>query len=200
MRNKLLALGIIIVSQIVYTTNVYAQASNVKTETVSKKGLTISKKQQSIVLISAFMAKGDMVKLTKALNQGLDTGLTINEIKEILVQLYAYTGFPRSLNALNAFITVLDERKKKGIKDITGKEANPLPKNKTSIELGTEIQTRLVGKPAAGKIYEFSPEIDQFLKAHLFGDIFGRDNLDFKNREIATISALASLGNVESQL
>jgi 4-carboxymuconolactone decarboxylase len=204
MKNKLLALGIIMAVPMAFATNVYAQNSSVKAETstinTSKTGLTITKKQQSIVPIAGFTAKGDMVKLSKALNQGLDAGLTVNEIKEVLVQLYAYTGFPRSLNALNAFMTVLDERKKRGITDNTGKAPNPFPTDKTSLELGTEIQTRLVGRPAAGKIYEFSPEIDQFLKGHLFGDIFGRDNLDFKTREIATISALATLGNVEAQL
>ena len=39
-----------------------------------------------------------------------------------------------------------------------------------------------------------------FLKEHLFGDIFGRDNLDFQSREIATISALASMEGVNPQL
>lgn len=35
---------------------------------------------------------------------------------------------------------------------------------------------------------------------HLFGDIFGRDNLDFQSREIATISALSSMTGVNAQL
>ncbi len=34
----------------------------------------------------------------------------------------------------------------------------------------------------------------------MFADVFGRDVLDFKTREIVTISALASLGGAESQL
>jgi 4-carboxymuconolactone decarboxylase len=38
------------------------------------------------------------------------------------------------------------------------------------------------------------------LKDHLFGDIFGRDNLDFQGREITTISALASMEGVDPQL
>ena len=38
------------------------------------------------------------------------------------------------------------------------------------------------------------------MKGHLFGDIFGRDNLDFQSREIATISALASMKGVNPQL
>jgi 4-carboxymuconolactone decarboxylase len=39
-----------------------------------------------------------------------------------------------------------------------------------------------------------------FLKEHLFADIFGRDNLDWKTRELVTIAALAALGGVENQL
>jgi len=160
----------------------------------------LSPKQQGIVTISAFTANGDLEKLKTAMNEGLDAGLTVNEIKEILVQLYAYAGFPRSLNGINSFIGVIEERGQKGIKDDLGKEPSPMPANKSSIELGTEIQTSLIGAPASGKYIAFAPAIDRFLKGHLFGDIFGRDNLDFRSREIATISALASMAGVNAQL
>ncbi len=167
-------------------------------QTVKNEGLNA--KQERIVTIAAFTAKGDLDKLKVSLNEGLDAGLTVNEIKEILVQMYAYTGFPRSLNGISTLMGVMEERKAKGIKDDIGKEASPLPADKSRIELGTEIQTRLVGKPVTGAIYTFAPVIDEFLKGHLFGDIFGRDILDFQSREIATISALASMDGVNPQL
>ncbi|MGB8192567.1 MAG: carboxymuconolactone decarboxylase family protein [Chitinophagaceae bacterium] len=160
----------------------------------------LDKKQQSIVTISAFTAKGDLVQLQKALSEGLDAGLTINEIKEVLVQLYAYAGFPRSLNALQTFMTVLKERKQKGITDAVGKLPTPVTGNKTKSPSGEDNRTKLVGRTVKGEVYEFAPAIDQFLKDHLFGDIFGRDNLDWKTRELATIAALAALGGVENQL
>jgi alkylhydroperoxidase/carboxymuconolactone decarboxylase family protein YurZ len=111
----------------------------------------LSAKQQRIVTISAFAAQGNMARLKTALNEGLDAGLTVNEIKEILAQLYAYAGFPRSLNALGAFMGVLEERKKKGIKDKAGRRASPLPPGKSILDLGVENQTRLVGRPVVGK-------------------------------------------------
>jgi alkylhydroperoxidase/carboxymuconolactone decarboxylase family protein YurZ/quercetin dioxygenase-like cupin family protein len=160
----------------------------------------LTAKEQSIVTISAFTAKGNLVQLKPALNEGLDAGLSVNEIKEVLVQLYAYTGFPRSLNALNTFIAVLKERKLKGINDPIGKEPSALPTDKSKFQFGTEMQTKLVGQLVKGEVYEFAPAIDQFLKEHLFGDIFGRNNLDWKNRELVTIAALAALGNVQAQL
>lgn len=167
-------------------------------QTMTKEGL--NGKQESIVSIAAFTANGNMQKLKTALNNGLDAGLTINEIKEILVQMYAYTGFPRSLNGINTFIDVLDERDKQGIKDVLGREPSSLPADRSSIERGTEIQTRLIGAPATGKYITFAPAIDAYLKGHLFGDIFGRDNLDFQSRELATIAALASIEGVNPQL
>ena len=177
----------------VLTMTTVSQAQGVSTQELRAR-------QQQIVTIAAFTAKGDLVRLKTALHEGLDAGLTVNEIKEILVQLYAYCGFPRSLNGINTFMNVMEEREAKGIKDETGREANPLPLDKSSIELGTEVQTSLVGAPVRGAMYTFAPAIDQFLKGHLFGDIFGRDNLDYQSREIATIAALASMNGVNSQL
>ncbi|HTE26483.1 carboxymuconolactone decarboxylase family protein [Flavitalea sp.] len=165
-----------------------------------KTSQQLDKKQQSIVSISAFTAQGNMQGLQKALNTGLDAGLTINEIKEIIVQLYAYAGFPRSLNALGSFMSTLKERKSKGFSDQMGKEASPMPADQDRLQFGTQMQTKLVGQPVKGELYEFAPAIDQFLKEHLFGAIFGRDNLEWKTRELATISALASLGGVDNQL
>jgi len=169
-------------------------------QSMKNESQVLTARQENIVTIAAFTAKGDLPQLKKALNEGLEAGLTVNEIKEILVQMYAYCGFPRSLNGISTFMGVVDERKAKGIKDEMGKEPSPLPTDKSRIELGTEVQTRLAGAPVRGAIYTFAPAIDEFLKGHLFGDIFGRDNLDYQSREIATISALASMGGVNPQL
>jgi quercetin dioxygenase-like cupin family protein/alkylhydroperoxidase/carboxymuconolactone decarboxylase family protein YurZ len=162
---------------------------------------TLDSKQQQIVHISAFTAVGDLENLKIALNGGLDAGLTINEIREILVQMYAYTGFPRSLNAINTLIAVLEERKAKGMTDKTGakptgfSDKNKYAKGKQTLEtLSGRKETELTGANA------FAPAIDEFLKEHLFADIFGRGVLTYEQRELATISALSALGNVEPQL
>ena len=174
-----------------------AQAEAQEMETYRKESL--SKRQRAIVPIAALTAKGDMEHLQTVLAEGLESGLTVSEIKEVMTHLYAYTGFPRSLNALGTFMKVLDERKAEGINDTLGKEASPLPADKTSLELGTAVQTRISGGPVQGGVMAFAPAIDYCLKAHLFGDIFSRDNLAETDREVATLSALASLEGAESQ-
>jgi 4-carboxymuconolactone decarboxylase len=160
----------------------------------------LSPRQQSIAPIAAAMAVGDMSQLNAALNQGLDAGLTVSDTKEILVQLYAYTGFPRSLNALGELMKVLDARKQRGVQDAQGRDPGPVPTGRELLAQGTANQTKLAGTPVRGPLFEFSPQVDEYLKTHLFGDIFSRDNLDWQSRELATVGALAALPGVESQL
>lgn len=162
---------------------------------------TLSAKQQAIAPITAAAAVGDMPRLNAALVQGLDAGLTISEVKEILIQLYAYAGFPRSLNALGEAMKVLQARRQRGVQDAPGREpAAPVPTGRELLAVGTANQTKLLGGPAEGPLFEFAPAIDEYLKTHLFGDIFTRDNLDWQSRELATLGVLAALQGVESQL
>ncbi|MBL3960986.1 carboxymuconolactone decarboxylase family protein [Burkholderia sp. KCJ3K979] len=161
----------------------------------------LTDREQTIVPIAAFAAAGDIDKLTAALNEGLDTGLTISEVREILVQLYAYAGFPRSLNALGALMKVVETRKQTGLHDAEGQApGRPVPTGDALLDAGTANQTKLSGGPVKGALFDFAPAIDRFLKTHLFGDIFERDNLDWQSRELATVSMLAALTGVDSQL
>lgn len=174
----------------------------VEAQPMDKKQI-LSPRQQGIITIAAFTANGDMAKLKTSLNEGLDAGLTVNEIKEILVQMYAYAGFPRSLNGLGAFMAVMDERQAKGIKVVEGKDASPIPATLNRDEYGAQVRAQLGGLnkiPPPAKWQQFSPVIDRFLKEHLFADIFVRDVLTFQERELATIAALASMPGLEGPL
>ncbi len=162
---------------------------------------TLSATQQAIPLIAGFMAASDMPKLHAALNHGLDAGLTVSEAKEILVQLYAYVGFPKSLNALGELLKVTDARRQRGIHDAPGREpSRPIPTGHELVLVGTANQTRISGARVQGPVFDFAPIINQYLQAHLFGDIFARDNLDWQSRELATVGALAATPGAEAQL
>lgn len=162
---------------------------------------TLSAKQQAIPLIAASMAASDIPRLNTALNKGLDAGLTISEAKEVLVQLYAYVGFPRSLNALGELLKVVEARKQRGIQDAPGREpSRAIPTGDELVVVGTANQTKISGAPVKNAVTDFAPVINQFLQAHLFGDIFERDNLDWQSRELATVGALAATPGVEAQL
>jgi len=163
----------------------------------------LSSGEQCIVVIAALTAKGDLSSLKPALNTGLEAGLTINQIKEVIVHLYAYCGFPRSIRGLQTFMEVLIERKAKGIKDQTGADASPVPGEQPKYERGKKVLGELTKAPqdvALTGYAAFAPVIDTFLKEHLFADIFERDVLTFAQRELVTISVLSAIGGVEPML
>ena len=100
-------------------------------------------------------------------------------------------------------MAVMDERKKKGVKDEIGKEASPLPADMNKDEYGARVRAKLSGRdviPPPSGYQVFVPIIDTFLKEHLFADIFARDTLDYQSRELATISALAGMTGTAGQL
>jgi quercetin dioxygenase-like cupin family protein len=163
----------------------------------------LSAKQRGIIPIAAFTATGDQERLRTALTEGLEAGLTVNEVKEVLVQMYAYAGFPRSLSGIQTFMALMDERQAKGIKDEAGRDASPLPAGMNRDEYGARVRARLVGQeviPPPTGYQLFTPVIDTFLKEHLFADIFARDVLDHQSRELATNAALASMTGTRGQL
>jgi 4-carboxymuconolactone decarboxylase len=167
------------------------------------KNQNLDHRQESIVNISSLTAIGDLVKLKSTLNTSLDAGLTVNEIKEVLMHLYAYCGFPRSLRGIQTFMVVLDERKAKGINDNLGRKASPITDKRSKYERGKENLGKLTGMPQDGPprgYAAFAPEIEVFLKEHLFADLFERDVLTYAERELVTVSVNASIGGVEPML
>lgn len=164
----------------------------------------LSTRQQHIVAIASCTGRGDLKSLKPALAEGLDSGLTVNEIREVLIHAYAYCGFPRSLRALQTFISVLDERKANAKEDIVGRDVSPVTDNRTRYERGRDILSEISGVPAdapKAAYAEFAPAIERFLKEHLFADLFERDILTYAERELATVSIIATLGeSVEPML
>lgn len=163
---------------------------------------SLDNKSKEIVAVSSLIAQGAIPQLKVHLHGALNTGSTINEVKEIILQMSVYCGFPKCINAMNALREVLNERKVKGIIDEEGKTATD---NVTSdrCAMGAEYLGML--KENQEQILQdsyqlLSPELVRFTIEYGYGDIFSRDNLDKRYRQIATISALATLGNVKPQL
>lgn len=195
-RSMFVHLLFLIPGLILSTSWLYAQTSMIPAGDLSSR-------QQSIVRMASLAAIGDLANLAPALNAGLDAGLTVNETREVLVHLYAYCGFPRSIRGLQTLMAVLEERKKRGITDPPGKTASPITSTLPKYERGKRILDSLSGRPQNGQLTgysAFSPEIDTFLKEHLFADLFERDVLTYADRELTTISVLTAIGGVEPML
>ncbi len=198
LRTAALIAGLAVPAQAVFAQETQSM-NQTATETPASDSLSV--RQQAIIPVAAFAAAGDIRGLNSALNEGLDAGMTISDAREVLVQLYAYAGFPRSLNALGELMKVVEQRKQQGIADAPGSEpSKAAPKGDALLQAGTANQTELVGATVAGPLFDFAPVANEYLRTHLFGDIFERDNLDWQSRELATVAMLSSISGAQSQL
>lgn len=154
-------------------------------------------KRQHIAEVATLTSMGDLDKLKTVLTDGLNDGMTVGELKEVMVHTYAYCGFPRALRGLQTLVAVLDERKAKGIEDDWGREASPITDTRRKYERGRDILAEISGVPADAPKADYAvlaPEIEVFLKEHLFADLFERDVLIYAERELTTVAVIASLG------
>jgi len=167
----------------------------------SREGLDLKSKE--IAVVAALTAMGTAQPQLKVhLNGALNTGSSINEVKEVILQMAVYSGFPTCINAMNAFKEVLAERQARGLKDNVGEaasKAEALSHLKRGEEDLSQLDSLQVDK-LRKSFDDISPELVTYILEFGYGDILSRNNLSKKHRQIATIAALTAMGNSWPQL
>ena len=74
----------------------------------SRPGL--DRKQRSLVTMGILIGTGKPSELKNHVRAGLNNGLTVLEIQEVLIQSIPYAGFPCVAEAIEATVAVLRER------------------------------------------------------------------------------------------
>lgn len=75
--------------------------------------------------------------------------------------------------------------------------------NESRYERGQRALSRIdgqAGEAVVAALADIAPDFARYLIEFPFGDIYHRPGLDLRSREIATIAALAALGNAQPQL
>lgn len=160
-------------------------------------------KSKEIAVVAALTAIGTAEPQLKVhINGALNVGSSINEVKEVILQMSGYSGFPSTINAMNALKEVIETRKAQGIKDREGKLATKMCSETDRFEQGSKMLAVLDEAQLAileSTYNDFAPDLVK-LVVNSYADVISRDNLDLKYRQIATISALAAMGNARPQL
>jgi 4-carboxymuconolactone decarboxylase len=60
----------------------------------------LSKRDRSLITVAALVAGGNTEQLTNHLVRAKDNGLTETELKEVIIHLAFYTGWPRAMSAI----------------------------------------------------------------------------------------------------
>lgn len=180
----------------------YFFCSRKASEKYAEANAVLSRRQQAIVALGAYTGRGDMEHIDSAFIECLEAAMTVNEIKEILVHAYPYAGFPRSIRALMKLKSLIDKRALADFYDYVGPEATPLPDMDDSEKyaLGRKNLEILCGSKPDDQKAEyalFSQVIDKFIVEHIYADIFSRNLITWSDRELATVSIVAGVGDAE---
>ena len=167
----------------------------------SREGLDLKSKE--IAVVASLTALGNAEPQLKVhINGALNVGCTINDVKEVILQMSGYSGFPSCINGINALKCVLNERKEEGINDIIGSkptnEVLPNDRYDFGVKELSELDNNKV-KILEDAYNDFAPDLVKFV-VNSYADIIGRNNLNKRYRQVATIAALTALGNAKPQL
>lgn len=70
----------------------------------------LERKIRSVVVIAVLIAQGQAAELKNHVRFGLNNGLTVGELEELLIQTQPYVGWPAVATATTAVLEVLKER------------------------------------------------------------------------------------------
>jgi len=137
--------------------------------------------------VAALATSGNLAQLEIAFAGAIDAGLTVAELREAMVHLYAYVGFPRSIQGLKSLMAVVEQR---DMGADAGAEKGNKEQSGDRYTQGLATLEQLTGRSWSepSDYGKFAPRIDVFLKEHLFADVFADTTLSYADREVVTVA------------
>lgn len=158
----------------------------------------LNHQQREIVTLATLTSFGDCApQLTWHINFSLNLGLSPLEIVEIITHCIPFSGFPRSLNAMNCAKQVFAERGLAvEVSDELRHETGKFEKGIAKLE---EIEGEH-GHAVLESLHNIAPKLGEQIVSFTFGEIYRRTALTLKERQLATIGSLTAQGCCDPQL
>lgn len=149
-------------------------------------------------LVAAAAAAGDRPRLRAALRLAQAAGIGAAAVRETVLQVYLFAGYPRAINALADVAGVYGHAPDAGRLDL-----EPHPGDEAQwLEEGQALCRRVYGE-AYPRLLEtmarVSPDLGRWMIVEGYGKVLSRPGLAPRLRELAAVAALAVLA-VPSQL
>ena len=159
-------------------------------------GLTL--KQREMITCITLATMQTLPQLKAHAGAALNTGVTPEELREVMYLTAPFIGFPKMLNAVATVNEVFTER---GISLPLEKQCTVT--EETRHEAGKTIQDKLypggITSVMKGLPGDMGEDVEQFLTDYFFGDIYSRGAINLQTRELLGYCVLTTL-EAESQL
>jgi 4-carboxymuconolactone decarboxylase len=172
----------------------------------NRRGLSLKSREfATLAMVTALGNQGNSVHIH--VEGALRAGATETEIKELLMQLTVYAGYPKTLTAIAAAQQAFADLKQRGIPT-----ASPQPdlesrrqaeSNEARYRRGLHALNQISkasGEAVVKSFEDIAPDLGRYIVEFSYGDVFSRPNLDLKTRELATVSALTGVNTTATEL
>lgn len=172
----------------------------------NRRGLSL--KSREFATLAMVTVLGNQSHSVQAHVEGaLRVGATETEIKELLLQMTVYAGYPKTLSAVTAAQQTFNEIKQRGIPPASPKpeleSRQQAESNEARYRRGLDALNQISkasGEAVVKSFEDIAPDLGRYIVEFSYGDVFSRPNLDLKTRELATVSALTGLNTTASEL
>ena len=156
----------------------------------------VEKREVELIRLVSLVTQQSGALLQEEVATALAQGLASEEILEAIYQCAPYTGFPRTVDAVEIARSVFKA------KNVKVDENRSTVTAQSRLEAGADAQGTLFGetfRDMAKNGKDGMPTINYFLASNCFGDYYTRKGLDLNTRELLTMAILVNLGT-EPQL
>ena len=156
----------------------------------------VEKREVELIRLVSLVTQQSGALLQEEVATALAQGLSPEEILEAIYQCAPYTGFPRTVDAVEIARSVFKA------KNVKVDENRGTVTAQSRLEAGADVQGTLFGetfRDMAKNGKDGMPIINYFLASNCFGDYYTRKGLDLNTRELLTMAILVNLGT-EPQL
>lgn len=172
----------------------------------NRSGLSLKSRELATLAILIAIGNHDS-SIQYHVEGAIRAGATQTEVKELLLQMTVYAGYPKAGAALAVALSALTE-----LQQPLTPAANPQPdldtqrqaeSNEVRYRRGVEALNRISkasGEAVVNSFEDIAPDLGRYILEFAYGDVFSRPNLDLKTRELATVSALTALSTAASEL
>jgi len=156
----------------------------------------VEKREVELIRLVSLVTQQSGALLQEEVATALAQGLAPEEILEAIYQCAPYTGFPRTVDAVEIARSVFKA------KNVKVDENRATVTAQSRLQAGADAQGTLFGqsfRDMAKNGKSGMPTINYFLASNCFGDYYTRKGLDLNTRELLTMAILVNLGT-EPQL
>ena len=144
----------------------------------------LSPRDRSLVTISVLIATGKPAQLAGHLGRALDNGVQPGEASGLLAHLAIYCGWPSAVSALEVYDQVYTARK---VDTAALRGVRP--------RLPAPASDAAVARAVNDQLGSVAPKFVQLTNDVVFDDLWRRSDLTLRDRSLATIAALAAMGD-----